>query len=57
MSAVPPEEIILGEFIDSTNLEDSSISYEILVVFNLITGEIIIANELMSRHVNIEGTG
>ena len=48
------EVIVLGEFVDTLDLEASAISYQVSFEINLITSQIMIANELLSWLIHIE---
>lgn len=49
------QKVVLGEFIDSSDFENSSVGNKWLFTFNLITCQISVSNELLTRLVDIEG--
>jgi hypothetical protein len=54
MSLVSAQVVVLGEFIDTVDIENSSISYKWLVKSYLITGEVSVTNEFMSWLVDFK---
>ena len=48
------EEIVLGEFVDSLNLEASAISNQVSLEINLVACQISVTNELLSWLIHIE---
>ena len=52
--SVSLEEVVLGEFVDSLNLEASAISNQVSLEINLVACQISITNELLSWLIHIE---
>jgi len=54
MSLVSAQIVILSEFVDPVDIENSSISYKRLVKTYLVTGKISVTDEFMSRLIDLE---
>ena len=54
MSLIFLEVEILSGFVNSTDAEDSSISSQVIVKFDLITCQVVITNESLTGLVHIE---
>jgi len=54
MSLVSAQIVILSEFVDTVDIENSSISYKRLVKTYLVTGKISVTDEFMSRLIDLE---
>jgi hypothetical protein len=52
--SVSLEEVVLGEFVDSLNLEASAISNQVSLEINLVACQISVTNELLSWLIHIE---
>ena len=48
LSSISLEIVVLGEFVNTKDGENTSIGYEVLVWVNLIAGQISVSNELLS---------
>jgi len=54
MSLVSAQIVILSEFVDPVDIENSSISYKRLFKTYLVTGKISVTDEFMSRLIDLE---
>jgi hypothetical protein len=54
MSLVSAQIVVLSEFVDTVDIENSSIGYKRLVKTYLVTGEVSVTDEFMSRLVDLE---
>jgi len=51
---VPLKIVVLGEFVDAAYLKDSSVSNEIILIFNFIARQVSVTDELLARLVDLE---